>query len=108
MRRPRAAAEWDPESIVPPPVDDERTQSSGGVLPALLALGGAGTGGGGVPTADVPPFGMIGAFVAFGTWGGQRIGSVRRTGHRSRVRQAQAAAFEAASSVNDSNSSLII
>ena len=96
MRRPRAAAEWNPDSIVPPAVDDERTQSSGGVLPALLALGGAGL----VAVVFRQPmfllFGMIGAFVAFGTWGGQRIGSVRRTRHRSRARQTQAAAFEAA------------
>jgi S-DNA-T family DNA segregation ATPase FtsK/SpoIIIE len=74
MRRPRAAAEWNPDSIVPPAVDDERTQSSGGVLPALLALGGAGL----VAVVFRQPmfllFGMIGAFVAFGTWGGQRIG----------------------------------
>jgi S-DNA-T family DNA segregation ATPase FtsK/SpoIIIE len=66
------------------------------VLPAVLALAGAAL----VALVFRQPmfllFGTIGAFVAFGTWGGQRIGSVRRLRHHRRAREAQTTAFVAA------------
>jgi DNA segregation ATPase FtsK/SpoIIIE, S-DNA-T family len=96
VRRPRAVALWEPDPLSQPASSPERTSVGGGVLPAMLALGGAGL----VAVLLHQPmfliFGCIGAFVAFGTWGGQRITSLRRRRRDSRDRQQQTADFEAA------------
>src|SRR3954453_1004958 len=93
MRRPRASAEWDPDPIPVPPTQPERSQASGGVLPALLALAGAAL----VAIIFSQPmfllFGVIGTFVAFGTWGGQRMGLVRRRRHDVRAHREQTDAY---------------
>src|SRR3954470_28191 len=93
MRRPRAPAEWDPDPIPVPPAQPERSQASGGVLPAVLALAGAAL----VAILFRQPmfllFGVIGAFVAFGTWGGQRMGMVRRRRHDVRAHREQTDAY---------------
>ena len=90
------------------------SETSGGLLPAVLALAGSGVGGGAVAPADVPVFGALGAFVAFGTWGGQRITRVpsrvgaRRGAPRTRRRsstgavESQRAGFVAHHLPNDS------
>ncbi|HZX54575.1 MAG TPA: FtsK/SpoIIIE domain-containing protein [Ilumatobacteraceae bacterium] len=93
MRRPRAAAEWNPDPIAVPPPQPEGGHTSGGVLPAFLALAGAGL----IAVLFHQPmfllFGAIGGFVAFGTWGGQRMGSVRRRRHETRVHRRQTDAY---------------
>ena len=87
VRCPRAPAQWTPEAVHPPEALVDRGDSSGGVLPALLALGGAGL----VAVLLHQPmfliFGALGAVVAFGTWGGQRFTMFnrRRRDRQSRV-----------------------
>jgi DNA segregation ATPase FtsK/SpoIIIE, S-DNA-T family len=96
MRGPRAAAPWAPESLQPPAQLPEPGETSGGVLPALLALGGSGL----VAVVLNQPmfliFGALGAIVAFGTWGGQRFTVFHRRRRDTRARQEEVAQFEAA------------
>ena len=70
--------------------------ATGGVLPAVLALAGAGL----VAVLLHQPmfliFGAIGAIVAFGTWGGQRISLFHRRRRDARDHQEEMLRFEAA------------
>ncbi len=96
MRRPRAARIWTPDAACPPADQLDRGEHSGGILPALLALAGSGL----IAVLLRQPmfllFGALGAIVALGTWGGQRI-TVWRRRHRDAAARAEAtAAFERA------------
>jgi S-DNA-T family DNA segregation ATPase FtsK/SpoIIIE len=81
VRCPRAAVVWNPDPVKPPAERTARDETSGGVVPALLALAGSGV----IAVLLHQPmfllFGALGAIVAFGTWGGQRITMLR---HRRR------------------------
>ena len=96
VRRPRAAAVWNPAPVIQPTQREVSGQTTGGVLPALLALAGAGL----VAVLLHQPmfliFGAIGAIVAFGTWGGQRIGLLHRRRREARDQHQDLARFEAA------------
>ena len=96
VRRPRAPAPWCPEPVHPPAPSTDRVESSGGVLPALLALGGAGL----VAVLLHQPmfliFGALGAIVAFGTWGGQRFTMFHRRRRDRRSRLEEVAEYEVA------------
>ncbi|MEY2580766.1 MAG: segregation ATPase FtsK/SpoIIIE, family [Ilumatobacteraceae bacterium] len=96
VRCPRSAARWDPEPLTPPPTPAAGGQSSGGLLPAFLALAGSGL----VAVLLHQPmflvFGVIGAFVAFGTWGGHRINLFHRRRRDAHAGRAATAAFDAA------------
>jgi DNA segregation ATPase FtsK/SpoIIIE, S-DNA-T family len=96
VRRPRAAVIWAPDGVTPPTELADRGATSGGVLPALLALAGSGL----VAVLLHQPmfliFGVLGAIVAFGTWGGQRFSVFRRRRRDARTRQHEGAEFESA------------
>ena len=96
VRRPRSAATWNPDPVKRPVQRSPVGSSAGGVLPALLALGGAGL----VAVLLHQPmfliFGAIGAIVAFGTWGGQRISLSLRRRRNARDQHAEQVEFEAA------------
>ena len=96
VRRPRAAATWNPDPVKQPTSCPTGSSTTGGVLPALLALAGAGL----VAVLLHQPmfliFGAIGAIVAFGTWGGQRISSFHRRRRDIREHQEEMRRFEAA------------
>ena len=94
VRGPRAPATWAPEAVIPPTALPDRGVSSGGVLPALLALAGSGL----IAVLLHQPmfviFGALGAIVAFGTWGGQRFTVFHRRRRDARIRQQEAAEFD--------------
>ena len=96
VRRPRATQLWTPDAACPPVDRPDRSESSGGMLPALLALAGAGL----IAVLLHQPmfllFGALGAIVAAGTWGGQRITVFRRRRHDATERAEEGAAFERA------------
>ena len=96
VRCPRAAVTWAPVAVRPPAQQPDHRETSGGVLPALLALAGAGL----VAVLLHQPmfliFGALGAIVAFGTWGGQRFTVFRRRRNDVRTRLAEMADFEQA------------
>ena len=96
VRCPRATALWAPEPVHPPQELTDRGNSSGGVLPALLALAGAGL----VAVLLHQPmfliFGALGAVVAFGTWGGHRFTMLRRRRRERRSRVEAVARYELA------------
>lgn len=96
VRCPRSAATWDPEPLTQPAQLSVSGQTSGGLLPALLALAGSGL----VAVLLHQPmflvFGVIGAFVAFGTWGGQRINVLHRRRRDAQARREATSTFEAA------------
>ncbi|HSB88342.1 MAG TPA: FtsK/SpoIIIE domain-containing protein, partial [Ilumatobacteraceae bacterium] len=94
VRGPRAAPELDLRPLQP--LADHRVgnDSSGGLLPALLALGGSGLLAILVHQPMFLLFGAIGAVAALGTWGGQRIGTLRRRRSEARARAEDAARFE--------------
>ncbi|MEO8264713.1 MAG: FtsK/SpoIIIE domain-containing protein [Ilumatobacteraceae bacterium] len=96
VRGPRATARWTPDPVHPPDELTDRGDSSGGVLPALLALAGAGL----VAVLLHQPmfliFGALGAVVAFGTWGGHRFTIFRRRRHERRSRVEAVARYELA------------
>jgi S-DNA-T family DNA segregation ATPase FtsK/SpoIIIE len=78
IRCPRVVSTWSPEPLVSPTERVMPGESTGGLLPALLALGGSGL----LALLMHQPlflvFGAIGAVAAFGTWGGQRVNVLRR------------------------------
>ncbi len=96
VRCPRAAALWIPRPVHPPEELMDRGDPGGGVLPALLALFGAGL----VAVLLHQPmfliFGALGAVVAFGTWGGHRFAMLRRRRSDRRSRVEAAARYELA------------
>ena len=93
---PRAAPVWSPDAVRPPDHCPDRGETSGGVLPALLALAGSGL----VAVVLHQPmfliFGALGAIVAFGTWGGQRFTVFHRRRRDARARDEEVAEFERA------------
>ena len=96
VRRPRATQHWTPDAACRPADRSDRDEPGGGMLPALLALAGAGL----VAVLLHQPmfllFGALGAIVAVGTWGGQRISGFRRRRHDAMTREEDAATFERA------------
>ncbi len=96
VRRPRAAQVWTPGAATPPAEHPERETGSGGVLPALLALAGSGL----IAVLLHQPmfvlFGALGAIVALGTWGGQRITVFHRRRRDKAAREREVAEFERA------------
>ena len=96
VRCPRAAGVWSPGPVVPPADRTMRDDTSGGVVPALLALAGSGL----IAVLLHQPmflvFGALGAIVAFGTWGGQRITMLRRRRRDTLTAQDELAEYESA------------
>ena len=78
IRCPRTVSTWNPDGLVPPAERAAPADSTGGLLPAMLALSGSGL----LALLMHQPlfllFGAIGAIAALGTWGGQRINGLRR------------------------------
>ncbi|HEY0518193.1 MAG TPA: FHA domain-containing protein, partial [Ilumatobacteraceae bacterium] len=96
IRGPRSAPRWSPRPV-PRPADVAAIESvTGSVLPAVLALAGSSV----VAVALDQPmfliFGALGAIVALGTWGGQRLSVVSRGRRASRVGTQERAEFAAA------------
>ncbi len=96
VRCPRASAQWTPEALHPPAALVDRGDSSGGVLPALLALAGAGLVAALLHQPMFLIFGALGAVVAFGTWGGQRFTMFNRRRRDRRSRMEDLARYEIA------------
>ncbi len=96
VRCPRSAPTWDPDSLTRPAQEEASHHTSGGLLPAVLALAGSAL----VAVLLHQPmflvFGVIGAFVAFGTWGGHRISLFQRRRRQAHARRQDAREFEAA------------
>lgn len=94
VRRPRATPIWEPHAIEPLADHPDGGEAGGGLLPALLALAGAGL----LAVLTRQPmfllFGGIGAVVAIGTWGGQRVGFLRRRRSAARSRLGDGIRFE--------------
>ena len=89
VRTPRAVPHFTPADLrapVPPPARPDHT---GGLVPALLALGGAGA----IALVMQQPmfllFGALGGMIAVGSWGAQRIAGIRR--HRAALAEHAAA-----------------
>ena len=93
VRRPRSTPIWDPEALRPPSDRPTTSVAGGGVLPALLAFAGAAVLAAIMRQPMFLLFGAIGAIVAVGTWGGQRINFVRRRRHDATERAAEAVEF---------------
>ncbi|HEY7625668.1 MAG TPA: FHA domain-containing protein, partial [Ilumatobacteraceae bacterium] len=94
VRQPRSSPRFDPQPVRPPAAHPVANEMTGGLLPALLALGGAGLLAVLVHQPMFLLFGAIGAVAAFGTWGGQRIGVFRRRRTESKQRAAETRRFE--------------
>ncbi|MDP9465506.1 MAG: FtsK/SpoIIIE domain-containing protein [Actinomycetota bacterium] len=96
VRCPRAAVTWNPDAVSPPTLRPARGETSGGILPAVLALAGSGLVAALLHQPMFLLFGALGAIVAFGTWGGQRITVFRRRRRDERARHDETAQFERA------------
>ncbi|MEP7203254.1 MAG: FtsK/SpoIIIE domain-containing protein [Ilumatobacteraceae bacterium] len=96
VRHPRAATTLSPDLLKQQAPHQTSTEVSGGILPAVLALGGSGL----IAVLLHQPmfllFGALGAIVAFGTWGGQRISFSRRRRRDVRLERDAIAEFERA------------
>ncbi len=96
VRRPRAATTWDPDALSQPAERMAGTEVTGALLPAVLALAGSGL----IAVLLHQPmfllFGALGAIVAFGTWGGQRISFVRHRRRDAKRQHDEVAEFERA------------
>ncbi|MEQ1702860.1 MAG: FHA domain-containing protein, partial [Ilumatobacteraceae bacterium] len=72
VRAPRAIPEWQPAALTPPEPAPRSPDRSGGLLPALLGLAGAGA----IALVLRQPmfllFGALGGLVAVGSWAAQR------------------------------------
>ena len=94
MRSPRPVKAWSPDLASPPGERPVRGESTGGLLPALLALGGAGL----LAVLMHQPmfllFGAIGAIAALGTWGGERINVLRRSKRAAQTRHTELVRYE--------------
>ena len=77
IRSPRALPEWQSTNPTPPLEPAATHESAAGLVPALLGLAGAGA----IAVVLQQPmfllFGALGGLVALGSWGAQRIGSLR-------------------------------
>ncbi len=96
IRCPRTADNWAPEALLAPAELQARGDSTGGLLPAILALGGSGLLAVLVHQPMFLLFGAIGAIAAFGTWGGQQINVFRRGRREAHAHDAELARFAAA------------
>ncbi|MEP7113532.1 MAG: FtsK/SpoIIIE domain-containing protein [Ilumatobacteraceae bacterium] len=94
VRGPRSPTVWAPDALCPPSPLSTRGETSGGVLPALLALGGAGLMAVLLHQPMFLIFGALGAIVAFGTWGGQRFSVFRGRRRDELARRTEVAEFE--------------
>ena len=78
VRAPRTVPEWRPSEHVGPGERPTREASNGGLLPALLGLGGAGI----IAVLLQQPmfllFGALGTLVAIGSWIAQRMAATRK------------------------------
>ena len=94
MRAPRAVSPWIASAATPPAHRAAPGDAAGsGLLPAILALGGSGLLAVLVHQPMFLLFGAIGAFAAFGTWGGQQIHVFRRRRHDTAARHTELARF---------------
>ena len=77
IRSPRAVPEWQSANPTPPSEPAAAHESAAGLVPALLGLAGAGA----IAVLLQQPmfllFGALGGLVALGSWGAQRIASLR-------------------------------
>ncbi len=77
IRSPRAVPEWQSANPTPPSAPAAAHESAAGLVPALLGLAGAGA----IAVLLQQPmfllFGALGGLVALGSWGAQRIASLR-------------------------------
>jgi S-DNA-T family DNA segregation ATPase FtsK/SpoIIIE len=96
LRSPRARTAWNAEPIIPPSDQVPPNDAGGGLLPAMLALGGSGVLAVLVHQPMFLLFGAIGAVAAFGTWGGQQFHVFRRRRHNAAKLEADRARFERA------------
>ena len=96
VRRPRASPLWAPDPLTPPKHVPDGATPTGGILPAVLALGGSAV----IAVLMRQPmflmFGALGAIVAFGTWGGQRFSIGRRRRRDIRTQIDEVAQFDRA------------
>ena len=78
IRSPRALPTYEPPDLAPPAPPDADHHSAGSVAPALIGLAGAGA----IAMVMQQPmfllFGTLGATVAVGSWGAQRLAARRR------------------------------
>ncbi len=94
VRCPRATVVWNPDAVTPPAEHTVRGETTGGIVPAVLALAGSGLIAALLRQPMFLLFGALGAIVAFGTWGGQRITVFRRRRIDSRTAQQEKADYE--------------
>ena len=99
IRCPRTVDTWAPEALTAPAERPGRGDSTGGLLPAILALGGSGLLAVLVHQPMFLLFGAIGAIAAFGTWGGHQINVFRRGRREAHTHEAELARFEVAIAV---------
>jgi S-DNA-T family DNA segregation ATPase FtsK/SpoIIIE len=96
IRCPRTVSTWTPGALTPPADRAVPGDPAGGLLPAMLALGGSAL----LALLMHQPlfvlFGAIGAIAAFGTWGGQRIHALRRRNRDAHALATEVARFEEA------------
>ncbi|MDO8364031.1 MAG: FtsK/SpoIIIE domain-containing protein [Actinomycetota bacterium] len=78
VRSPRAVPQWRPSAVVAPPGPVERAEATGGLLPAVLGLAGAGAIAAVLRQPMFLLFGGLGALVAIGSWAAQRVAARRR------------------------------
>ncbi|MBI4935828.1 MAG: hypothetical protein HY828_18250 [Actinobacteria bacterium] len=95
VRGPRPIPRWAPAELTPPAEVSERSESMGGLVPALIGLGGAAV----IALLLHQPmflvFGALGALVALGSWGAQRGAARRRRARDRSAAFAERAMFEA-------------
>jgi DNA segregation ATPase FtsK/SpoIIIE, S-DNA-T family len=93
MRAPRAVKPWSAAAATPPAIRAASGETGGGLLPAMLALGGSGLLAVLVHQPMFLLFGAIGAIAAFGTWGGQQIHVFRHRRRDAAARHVELARF---------------
>ncbi len=96
MRSPRARSAWTPAELTPPAERSPHMDRPGGLMPALLGLGGAGV----IALVLRQPmfllFGALGGLVAVGSWIAQWLSSRRRVRRERDASVAEHTAYESA------------
>ena len=83
LRTPRQVPTWDPPPLTAPPAEPAPHEGSGGLVPALFAIGAAAVLAIVLRQPMFLAFGALGGLVAVGSWAAQRMG-LRRRRRRSR------------------------
>ncbi len=96
IRSPRARSAWTPADLTPPAARSPQTDRPGGLVPAMLGLGGAGL----IALVLRQPmfllFGALGGLVAVGSWSTQWLASRRRAKRDRETSIAEHSAYAAA------------